>query len=75
MLPDRTRRRWSASGASAHLRRAPGSNDYVLGALEHWAEVFFTDGRSALYAGGAQEVRGFMLQQLGRTRSLVEPAA
>ncbi len=58
-----------------HLRRAPGSNEYVLGALEHWAEVFYSDGQGALYAGGPQQVRGFMLQQLGRMRSLVAPSA
>ncbi len=61
--------------ATGHLRHAPGSNEYILGALEHWAEVFFSDRECALYAGGSPQVRGFMLQQLGLTRSLVAPSA
>ncbi len=61
--------------ATRHLRHAPGSNEYILGALEHWAEVFYSDSQCAMYAGGSPQVRGFILQQLWRTRSLVAPAA
>lgn len=60
--------------AVTQLRHAPGANRYSLAAIEHWSGVYFSDRQHGLYAGGAAQVRRFILDDVARLRSTLKAA-